>query len=136
MMELLYTEDKIGETAKKLLENAPHPIFLFYAKMGVGKTTLIKELIKQLGCSDTVGSPTFSIVNEYQAANLKIYHFDFYRLDDVSEAFDMGVEEYFENGDYVFVEWPEKIASIVPLNATKVSIVKNGDNSRSLYFEP
>lgn len=134
-MELLYTEDKIGETAKKLLENATQPIFLFYAKMGVGKTTLIKELIKQLGCSDTVGSPTFSIVNEYQANNLKIYHFDFYRLNNVSEAFDLGVEEYFENGDYVFIEWPEKIASILPLNATKVSIVKNANNSRSLHIE-
>lgn len=133
-MEFIYTEDKIAEVAKKLLDTATHHIFLFYGKMGVGKTTFIKELIKQLGCTDTVGSPTFSIVNEYQAANLQIYHFDFYRLENVSEAFDMGVEEYFETGDYIFVEWPEKIASILPQDATKVRIERNADGSRSLRF--
>ena len=131
-MELIYTEDKLAEIAGKLLESSPHNIFLFYGNMGVGKTTLIKELIKQLGCNDTVGSPTFSIVNEYQAANLQIYHFDFYRIEDVSEAFDMGVEEYFETGDYIFVEWPEKISSILPQNATKISLQKNAGGSRSL----
>lgn len=131
-MELIYTEDKLAEIAGKLLESSPHNIFLFYGNMGVGKTTLIKELIKQLGCTDTVGSPTFSIVNEYQAANLQIYHFDFYRIEDVSEAFDMGVEEYFETGDYIFVEWPEKISSILPQNATKISLQKNAGGSRSL----
>ena len=134
-MELIYTEDKLAEVARKLLESSPHNIFLFYGNMGVGKTTLIKELIKQLGCIDTVGSPTFSIVNEYQAANLQIYHFDFYRIEDVNEAFDMGIEEYFETGDYIFVEWPEKITSILPQNTTKLNLQKKADGSRSLIME-
>lgn len=134
-MEIIYTEEKIAEVAKELLEKAPHHILLFYGEMGVGKTTLIKELIKQLGCTDTVGSPTFSIVNEYQANNLQIYHFDFYRLEDPSEAFDMGAEEYFEIGDYVFIEWPEKIASILPENATRVKLSKKPDGSRGLQMD-
>lgn len=134
-MEIVYTEDNIAEVAKQLLEKAPHNIFLFFAKMGVGKTTLIKELIKQLGCTDTVGSPTFSIVNEYRAEDLQIYHFDFYRLEHPSEAYDMGVEEYFETGDYVFIEWPEKISSLLPENATKVYLSKNDDGSRFLKID-
>lgn len=134
-MEIVYTEDNIAEVAKQLLEKASHNIFLFFAKMGVGKTTLIKELIKQLGCTDTVGSPTFSIVNEYRAEDLQIYHFDFYRLEDPSEAYDMGVEEYFETGDYVFIEWPEKISSLLPENATKVYLSKNDDGSRFLKID-
>lgn len=101
--------------AKEILKySLPNRKFLFYAEMGVGKTTLIKELSLQLGVEDVVSSPTFSIVNEYTSkSNGKIYHFDFYRLEDEKEAFDFGYEEYFYGDEYCFIEWPDKIPSII-----------------------
>ena len=109
------TLEELPLIAKEILEYAsPHKKFLFYAEMGVGKTTLIKELSLQLGVEDVVSSPTFSIVNEYTSkSNGKIYHFDFYRLEDEKEAFDFGYEEYFYGDEYCFIEWPDKIPSII-----------------------
>ena len=107
--------EQLPKIAKEILEySSPHKKFLFYAEMGVGKTTLIKELSLQLGVTDVVSSPTFSIVNEYiSSRDRKIYHFDFYRLKDEKEAFDMGYEEYFFGDDYCFIEWPEKIPNLI-----------------------
>ena len=101
--------------AKEFLKRTSlHKKFVFYAEMGVGKTTLIKELSLQLGVTDVVSSPTFSIVNEYLTKqNGSIYHFDFYRLEKEQEAFDIGYEEYFFNNDYCFIEWPEKIPTLI-----------------------
>ena len=84
--------------------------------MGVGKTTLIKSLIKQLGAVDSGNSPSYGLVNEYHNANGKLvaYHFDFYRIESEEEALDMGIEEYFNSNAYIFIEWPEKIAKLLP----------------------
>ena len=105
----------IPDVAKQILEyTLPHKKFAFYADMGVGKTTLIKELSLQLDVVDLVSSPTFSIVNEYQTENKsRVYHFDFYRLEEEQEAYDMGYEEYFFSDDYCFIEWSEKIPSLI-----------------------
>ena len=107
--------EQIPEIAKEILKySSPHKKFVLYAEMGIGKTTLIKELSLQLGVTDVVSSPTFSMVNEYvSSSNGKIYHFDFYRLEDEKEAFDMGYEEYFSGDDYCFIEWPEKIPNLI-----------------------
>lgn len=128
---------ELPEAATQILEEAKgNRIFLFYANMGMGKTTLIKGICKQLGVDENVSSPTFSIVNEYEAEGKKIYHFDFYRLKDEHEAFDLGYEEYFYSGNYCFVEWPEKIENLLPEDAVSVYIKGNNEDERtiSLYL--
>ncbi len=109
-------------------------IFLFYGDMGAGKTTLIKALCSELGSTDVITSPTFSIVNEYAGPN-KIYHFDFYRLKNQNEALDIGSEEYFYSGNYCFIEWPEKIPDLLPDNYVRVTIVQQADNSRMITVD-
>ena len=107
--------DELRSAAEKLVSFAgDEKIFLFYGDMGAGKTTFIKSLCECLGAKENVTSPTFSIVNEYQGDTAKIYHFDFYRLKKQDEALDMGYEEYFYSGDHCFIEWPEKIAGLLP----------------------
>jgi tRNA threonylcarbamoyladenosine biosynthesis protein TsaE len=110
-------------------------IFLFYGDMGAGKTTLIKSICEYLGTTEPVTSPTFSIVNEYIGANNKIYHFDFYRLKNQTEALDLGYEEYFYSGAYCFIEWPEKIAGLLPEHYIGIRIEVTGDNSRRINIE-
>ncbi|MEN8137266.1 MAG: tRNA (adenosine(37)-N6)-threonylcarbamoyltransferase complex ATPase subunit type 1 TsaE [Bacteroidota bacterium] len=98
-------------------------IFLFYGSMGAGKTTLIKSLVHELGIEDVANSPTFALVNEYfSKKNGTIFHFDFYRLEDETEALDMGYEDYFYSNSYCFVEWPEKIPNLLPSNIIEVTI--------------
>ena len=110
-------------------------IFLFYGDMGAGKTTLIKILCAKLGVEDSVTSPTFSIVNEYAGNEGPVYHFDFYRLKSQNEALDMGYEEYFYSGNYCFIEWPEKIAGLIPEQYTGVRIHVADDGSRQISVE-
>ena len=102
--------------ASVLIEEAKEePIILFEGPMGAGKTTLIKELCRQLGVKDNVSSPTFSLVNEYQGTDGKlIYHFDFYRLNEEREALDIGALEYFDSGRLCLIEWPSMIPNILP----------------------
>src|ERR1700759_1937352 len=110
-----YNIDELSSIAQTIIDNSvDEKIFLFYGDMGAGKTTFIKSLCEYLGTRETVTSPTFSIVNEYRGDRSKIYHFDFYRLKNESEALDMGYEEYFYSGDYCFIEWPEKIPGLLP----------------------
>ncbi|MDN5285262.1 MAG: tsaE [Mucilaginibacter sp.] len=136
MLLTVQTISKLSAAAKAIIEHAANNrIFLFYGDMGAGKTTLIKTLCSVLGTEDTVTSPTFSIVNEYQAANDKIYHFDFYRLKDQTEAMDMGYEEYFYAGAYCFIEWPEKIPDLLPPHYTNISIKALNDGSRQINIE-
>ena len=110
-------------------------IFLFYGDMGAGKTTLIKALCGALGSHDNITSPTFAIVNEYIGADSKIYHFDFYRLKNQSEALDLGSDEYFYSGDYCFIEWPEKIPDILPDKFVTINIQVLPDNSRQITLD-
>ena len=97
--------------------------FIFIGDMGVGKTTLIKELSLQLGVNDTITSPTFSIINEYNSLkDLKVYHFDLYRIKDENEALDFGIEEYLYSDDYCFIEWPERVSGLINSNVVEIKI--------------
>ncbi len=108
-----------------------YPIVLFHGQMGAGKTTTIKKVCQALGVTDTVTSPTFALVNEYRSAEGKpIYHFDFYRIKSIEEAFDIGYEEYFYSGHPCLVEWGEKIAGLLPRKAMHVNIEKVGERTR------
>lgn len=110
-----------------------HRIIAFYGSMGAGKTTFIKALCDSLGVADTVNSPSFAIVNEYSVpGDGLIYHFDFYRLKNVAEAYDMGSEDYFYSGNYCFVEWPEKIEELIPQKHLKVTIEIVSDHERKI----
>jgi tRNA threonylcarbamoyladenosine biosynthesis protein TsaE len=101
--------------------------------MGVGKTTLIKEIVKQLGVEENVSSPTFSLVNEYHTtSNEKIFHFDFYRIEEEEEAMDMGIEEYFYSNSWCLVEWPNKVENLLPLNAVTIIISANNNQLRTI----
>lgn len=102
-------------------------IVAFYGEMGAGKTTLIKAICEELGVDRIVSSPTFSIVNEYTSPRGKIYHFDFYRIKNAGEAYDMGYEDYFYSKAYCFIEWPEKIAELMPLEYEKITITRDGE---------
>lgn len=98
-------------------------VFAFYGCMGSGKTTLIKEMCRQLGSISSLGSPTFSILNEYARSNGKpMYHFDFYRINRIEEVYDLGYEDYFFGTDYCFIEWPEKIENLLNFNHIKIQI--------------
>jgi tRNA threonylcarbamoyladenosine biosynthesis protein TsaE len=122
--------------AQQLLNFAgKNRIFLFHGDMGAGKTTLIKALCVQLGVNTPVSSPTFAIVNEYEGAHYRIYHFDFYRLKTQTEALDMGCEEYFYSGDYCFIEWPEKIPDMLPSHYISITISVLNDTCRKISFE-
>jgi tRNA threonylcarbamoyladenosine biosynthesis protein TsaE len=108
-------------------------VWLLHGEMGSGKTTFIKILCNQLGVSDVMSSPTFSIVNEYLSDhNTKVFHFDFYRIKTEAEAYDIGAEEYFYSGNYCFIEWPEKIPSLIPAERVEVSITPENQTYRTL----
>lgn len=116
--------EALPKVAEELLETFPtERFFAFFGKMGVGKTTLIKELCARLGVEDNVCSPTFAIINEYTAENGDpVFHFDFYRLKSVAEAYDIGYEEYFYSGSYCFTEWTEKVEELLPEQYVRVEI--------------
>jgi len=123
-------ESELFLLANKILEEFSNcKIFLFTGPMGAGKTTLISNFCKALNSIDEASSPTFSLVNEYKTSDKKtLYHFDFYRINNETEALDMGVEEYFYSGHYCFVEWPEKINNLLPTNYVMVMIkIENGN---------
>jgi len=127
---------QLPDTAAEIISfAADNRIFLFYGGMGAGKTTLIKALCAHLGTIEPVTSPTFAIVNEYMGMESAIYHFDFYRLKNQSEALDIGYEEYFYSGAYCFIEWPEKIPDLLPEHYVKVAIKVASDNSREILID-
>ena len=108
-------------------------IFAFYGKMGSGKTTFIKSLCEELGVEDTINSPTFAIVNEYEDRESNtIYHFDFYRIKSLAEVYNMGYEEYFYSNAYCFLEWPELVEELLPEEHIRVEISENSDGTREL----
>lgn len=132
-MNIIFSLDQIEEVAQKIIESKPKKVILFHGKMGVGKTTLIKQLCKTLGVTGATSSPTFSLVNEYEISNNQlVYHFDFYRLNDEVEALDMGVDDYLYSGNWCFIEWAEKIPNLIPENHSSITIELLPDGKRSL----
>ena len=132
------TLHNIQSAAQAFLEATDvNRVFAFYGKMGAGKTTFIKALCEELGVEDAVNSPTFAIVNEYYSTRLNgpIFHFDFYRIKRIEEAFDIGTDDYFYSGAPCFIEWPELIEDILPEEAVRVSIEEQPDGTRTIEFE-
>jgi tRNA threonylcarbamoyladenosine biosynthesis protein TsaE len=126
--------EELEAVAEKMLElGAEVPVWLFEGQMGAGKTTLIRTLCKQLGIVSSVHSPTFSLVNEYIGEQKNIvYHFDFYRIKDESEAWDIGLEEYFDSGSFCFVEWPSQITSLWPEQYMLINLIIEEEGERVL----
>jgi tRNA threonylcarbamoyladenosine biosynthesis protein TsaE len=127
--------DHIDEAAREFIaQMGDDTVFAFYGKMGAGKTTFIKALCKLLGVEDEVNSPTFAIINEYRSETTAelIYHFDFYRIKKLEEVYDLGYEDYFYSGALCFIEWPELVEELLPLDAKKVTITENSDGSRTV----
>lgn len=126
--------DQIEDCAQKFIEQAlpNHKIIAFYGSMGAGKTTFIKAICEVLGVTDSITSPTFAIINEYHTPQLDapIYHFDFYRIKKLEEAYDMGYEEYFYNKGLCFIEWPELIEELLPEDTLKITIEEQPDGTR------
>ncbi|MDO4780238.1 MAG: tRNA (adenosine(37)-N6)-threonylcarbamoyltransferase complex ATPase subunit type 1 TsaE [Bacteroides sp.] len=128
--------DSINDLQKAAKEFISHigsnKVFAFYGKMGAGKTTLIKAICEELGVTDTVASPTFAIVNEYRTKdkNEAIYHFDFYRIKQLGEVYDMGYEDYLYSGNLCFIEWPELIEELLPENTMTVNIETTEEGGR------
>lgn len=135
-MDRLLIQDlaNLPDAARSFLEkNRDKKIFAFYGDLGAGKTTFIKALCNELNVIDIVSSPTFSIINEYQnEQGVVIYHMDFYRLDKLEDALEIGLEDYFSTENYCFIEWPEKIDELLPTQTTYVKIARNPDNARVL----
>ena len=132
-MKKSYFLSELPLVAKEVLAKSKYKIVLFYGEMGSGKTTLIKEIVKQLNVLDNVSSPTFSLVNEYHTQdNESVYHFDFYRIDDETEALDMGIEEYFYSNSWCLIEWPNKVENLLPLKSTNITISIDNDQQRTL----
>jgi tRNA threonylcarbamoyladenosine biosynthesis protein TsaE len=127
--------DELGNIAARILNLFPDErIFIFRGELGAGKTTLIKAFCKELNVSSPTNSPSFAIINEYTTSDsLKLYHFDFYRVKKLEEVYDIGYEEYFFNGNYCFIEWPEIIEDILPKQYLEIKIEWDLSNdSRSI----
>lgn len=131
-LEIRYSLDEVEDVAKKLIKSVNSKTLLLYGNMGVGKTTLIKAMAKVLGSHDEVSSPTFSIVNEYELDQSSIYHFDLYRINDIEEAYNFGIEEYLYSKNWSIIEWPDIVKDILPDHFNRIDLVLNDDNSRTL----
>jgi len=132
-MQRSYQLSDLSEIARWILTSCTTQTLLFNGPMGSGKTTLIKEITQQLGVNDVTSSPTFSLVNEYRSDKDDIiYHFDFYRIEKEEEAYDMGIEEYFDHDAWCFVEWPEKVENVLPLESDVIKLTINPDNTRTI----
>lgn len=134
-MEISYTLKNIEVVANQIIKNVSSKTLLFYGDMGVGKTTLIKTIVKALGSNDEVSSPTFSIVNEYELENDKIFHFDLYRIKDIEEAYNFGIEDYLYSNNWILIEWPEKIEPILIDDFNQIVLKMESENQRSLKID-
>mgnify|MGYP002867177829 FL=1 len=128
------SEADLGPAASALLSAAPGArVFALYGPMGAGKTTFIKALCRELGVTDPVQSPTFAIVHEYSAAGGNpVFHFDFYRIGNVGEVYDIGYEDYLYSGHYCFLEWPERVEHLLPPGTVRVQI--SGTQERTITY--
>lgn len=133
MKKTIYSEEELPLVAETLLQEFPNDrVFCFYGEMGAGKTTFIKVVCQQLGAADTTSSPTFAIINEYLTQDDEsIYHFDFYRIEKLADAYEIGVEDYLYSGNYCFLEWPENIPELIQPEFVKVKITVGSDHSRT-----
>jgi len=124
------------DLARQLLSTCKKQrIFAIFGDLGAGKTTLVKAIVAQLGSEDVVKSPTFGLVNAYHGTPGEIYHFDFYRIRELVEVFDLGYEEYFDSGNYCFIEWPEMIGPLLPDNAVSIRISVTNPQERTVTVQ-
>jgi len=130
----IFQLEEIQDVAKEVLQKVPNKVLCLYGDMGVGKTTLVKALVKELGAVDVANSPTFGLVNEYSDDHDHplAYHFDFYRLNDEMEALDMGFEDYLNSDAWLFIEWPDKISNLLPEDAVSVFLHFIEESTRSI----
>ena len=134
-MSITYSLNDIDLAVNHILKHSKSKVLLFDAEMGTGKTTLIKALVKALGCQDDVSSPTFSLVNEYVGTDSKIFHFDLYRIEDTEELYDFGIEMYLKDDAYLFVEWPQLLEPILENSYQVVSINLDENLNRVLELK-
>jgi len=134
MKIIIRNKQELPDAAKKLLDyTGKNRLLAFYGEMGAGKTTIIKAICKSLGATDSVTSPTFTLINEYRTTDGNLlYHIDFYRIKKPDEVFDFGIEEYFSSGSYCFMEWPELIEELLPAETVKIRITVGYDDERIL----
>lgn len=136
-MNKTYNIEELPEIAALILQQAPHKTMLFFGNMGVGKTTLIKEILKTLGITDNITSPTYSIVNQYQITDNEFAnHLDCYRIETPEDALNIGLEEYFNTNTYSFIEWPDRILPLIPEAHTRIEITQNINGSRTIQLMP
>ncbi len=131
------SEEDLPEVADAVIAASSHRnVVVFRGEMGAGKTTLIREIAARLGVTDAVTSPTFALVNHYKGkGDRNIFHFDFYRINDIREAYDFGYEEYFYSGDLCLVEWPEKIEQLLPEEVVTVRITVDSEDARTFEID-
>ncbi|EAR11947.1 putative ATPase/GTPase [Polaribacter irgensii 23-P] len=131
-----YSFEDLMEIATATLATAKDKTLLFYGEMGVGKTTLIKEICKQLKVTDAISSPTYSLVNEYQTSKGEtVFHFDFYRITNEIEALDMGIEDYLDNNHWCLIEWPQNIENLLPITAVKIHLTLLESGQRNIQIK-
>ena len=135
MKEFTYDLIEVSKTAEKVITSLKSKLVLCYGTMGVGKTTLIMEIARQLGVKEPMQSPSYGIVNEYQAGKEKFYHIDLYRLNSLEEAIDVGIEEYLNGKTWCFIEWPEIVEEITDNFTSKLILTKNKNLSRNLIIK-
>jgi tRNA threonylcarbamoyladenosine biosynthesis protein TsaE len=137
MKLIVHSEEELYSVAEQLIKSFPESrVFCFFGEMGVGKTTFIKEICRYLGAIDTTSSPTFAIVNEYHnPEDEPIYHFDFYRIERLQDAYEIGVDDYFYSGCYCFVEWSENILPLIQPDFVKVTLTIGNHQERIINIE-
>lgn len=137
MTEFSYQLEEINQAAKTIIETAgKEMVWVFQGDMGAGKTTMVKALAELFGISDQVSSPTFGIINHYENMDRQVfYHFDFYRLEDPTEALDIGIDEYFYSGNYCWLEWAEKIGGLLPDSFLLIKISTESETKRTINLQ-
>ncbi len=134
-MNKTYSLEDLPQIAQEIIASAAHKILLFYGEMGVGKTTLIKEICKQLGVEGVTHSPTFSLVNQYETLKKEtVYHFDFYRIENEEEAYDIGVEDYLYTNNWCLIEWAENVKNLLPLKSVEIYILALENGQRNIQL--
>ncbi|WP_452602602.1 tRNA (adenosine(37)-N6)-threonylcarbamoyltransferase complex ATPase subunit type 1 TsaE [Pontimicrobium sp. MEBiC06410] len=131
-MTINYSLEAIETVAKQIIQYSTSKVLLFNGDMGVGKTTLIKELVRLLGSEDAISSPTYSLVNEYKTPDDSIFHFDLYRIENEEELYNFGIEEYLSSNNWLLVEWPEILKDILQTNTSNIHIKQNENGTRTL----